>query len=274
MVTLKGLTRTLKVTRSPFTIIMLKLKKRSKVTFANGSQFMLSWSQFRFLRDNYTLAKKYNVTQAGDQTFKIQTPRYQLVGSINLMCLVDEIESGIYDYDYHGKVVLDVGGFEGESAAFFWAMGAKKVVIYEPVIEHIKFIRENVLLNKVNAEIFGEGIGDKDGEITVAYEQADNCFGLKREGLTKKMTIKIRDIAKVIVESRAEVAKLDCEGAEISLVNVPKEILRQMEYVMIEVHSLQIRQAIIQKFVDSEFILAKGDEDTPQEISIICFKRT
>jgi FkbM family methyltransferase len=274
MVTLKGLTRTLKVTRSPFSIIMLKLKKQSKVTFANGSQFLLSWSQFRFLRDNYTLVKKYSVTQVGDQAFKIHAPRYQLVGSINLMCLVDEIESGIYDYDYHGKVVLDVGGFEGESAAFFWAMGAKKVVIYEPVIEHIKFIKENVLLNKVNAEILGEGIGDKDGEITVAYEQADNCFGLEREGLTKKTSIKIRDITKVIAESGAEVAKIDCEGAEISLINVPKEILRQMEYVLIEVHSLQIRQKIIGKFVDSGFILAKGGEDNPQEISIICFKRT
>jgi FkbM family methyltransferase len=275
MVTFRGLTRTLTVTKNPFSIVVMKLtKKRAKVTFANGAQMQLTWPQFRFLRDHYEQVKKYNITQVDDQTFKIQTERYQLVGSINLMCLLDEIESGIYDYDCHGKVVLDVGGFEGESAVFFWAMGAEKVVVYEPVLEHIKFIKENVLLNKVNAEIHGEGIADKDGEITVAYDQADNCFGLEREGLTNKMTIKVRNIAKVIAESDAKVAKIDCEGAEISIVNVPKNILRQLEYVMVEVHSSQIRQLVIQKFKDSGFTIAKDTQEKDQEISIICFKIT
>jgi FkbM family methyltransferase len=238
MVTLSGLARTLTVAKNPHTALILKLtKKRKKITFANGFKFRLTWQQFRFLRDHYKLVKKYNLQQINDETFKIHTDRFQFVGSLVLMCLVDEMESGVYDYDCRGKVVLDIGGFEGESAVFLWGMGAKKVIIYEPVLSHIKFIKENALLNKVNAEIHEEGIGNEDGEITVAYDQADNCFGLERKGLPNKMKIKIRDVAKVIAESGAEVAKIDCEGAEISIVNVPKEILRRLEYVMIEVHT-------------------------------------
>lgn len=273
MVTVKGLLRTLSIVRNPHVIIVLKLlKKSAKVTFSNGARFQLTWSQFRFLRDNYCLVRKFNLVQINTEAYKIQTDRFQLVGSPVLMCILNELESGIYDYDYKGKVVLDIGGFEGESAVFFWALGAKKVVIYEPVVEHLKFIQENIRLNKMNAEIHIEGIGKEDSEITVAYNRADNCFGLEAEGLPNRMNIKIRDLKKVIIESYAEVAKIDCEGAEISLVNVPKEILRRLEYVIVEVHTQNIRQALIKKFTTSGFLLEE-DEKTDKEISLIRFKR-
>ena len=273
MITLKGLIRTLSLVRNPYAIMSLKIKKRAKVTFSNGVEFQITWTQFRFLRDNYDLVKKYNLKQVNNETFKIHTDRFQLVGSQVLMCTLDEIESGVYDYDYRGKVVLDIGGFEGDSAVFFWAKGAKKIVIYEPVSEHRKFIEENMRINKINAEIHSEGIGNGDGVITVAYDKDDNCFGLDGEGLPNKMDIKIKAVSKVIAESGAEVAKIDCEGAEISLVNVPTEILRKLEYVMVEVHTAQIRQALIEKFKASGFILDRDGEKTDEHISIVCFKR-
>jgi len=43
-------------------------------------------------------------------------------------------------------------------------------IIYEPVAEHLQFIKENVRLNHVNAEIHVEGVGDKDGTIAVPYD--------------------------------------------------------------------------------------------------------
>ncbi len=274
MVTLKGIIDTFKVVKNPSGALFSKFtKKRQKMTFTNGTEFKITWPQFRFLRDNYALVKKYNLKQVNNETFKIQTDRFQLVGSLVMICIFDEIESGIYNYNCNGKVVLDVGGFEGESAVFFWSKGARKVIIYEPVLEHLKLIEENVSLNGMEAEIHGEGIGDRDGELEIAYDSKDNCFGLEREGLTNKMIIKIKDISKVITESQAEIAKIDCEGAEISLVNVPKEILLRLEYIIVEVHSPQIRQALIQKFKDSGFIIAKGEQEKDRQISILCFKR-
>ena len=48
-------------------------------------------------------------------------------------------EKKVYDCDYKDKIVLDVGAFCGETAVFFYLMGAKKVVIYEPVLDHHKY---------------------------------------------------------------------------------------------------------------------------------------
>ena len=274
MVTLKGLTRTLAIVKNPYYAILSKFtNKPTKITFSNGSIFTINWSQFRFLRDNYELVKKYNLKQIDFETFKIITDRFQLVGSQVLICTLDEIDSGIYDCDCQGKVVLDIGGFEGDSAVYFWAMGARKVIIYEPVLEHQKFIEENVRLNNINAEVHSEGIGNSDGEVTVAYNNVDNIFGLYSDGLPNKRKIKIKDITRILSECGAEVAKLDCEGAETSLLAVPMEILRKMEYVIIEVHTLQIRQALIQKFKNSGFILEKGDKECKEPISIVHFKR-
>ncbi len=274
MITVKGLIQTFKVAKNPHAFITAKLtKKRANITLKNGSKFTLTWPQFRFLRDNYEFVKKYNLQQIDSETYKIHTASYQIVGSHIVVFIVHEIESGIYNYDYHGKVVLDIGGFEGESAAFFWSQGAKKVIIYEPVADHQKFIQENVKLNNINAEIHAEGIGNEDGEVTVAYDNADNCFGLEAEGLAGHMNIKVRKAADVIAQSGAEIAKIDCEGAETSLLNVPKEILRRLEYVMIEAHSLQIRRDLIKKFQDSGFCLVKGNENSNDQVSILYFKR-
>lgn len=274
MVTVKGVIQTLTVVKNPHSILWSKLtKKPVRVTFSNGAKFSVTWSQFRFLREHYELVKRYKLEQVDDRTFKIHTKNGQLVGSQVLMCILDEIESGVYEYDYKNKVVLDVGAFEGESAVFFWGKGAKKIVIYEPVKDHLRYIQENIRLNNMNAEIHVEGIGDQDGEISVAYDQADNCFGLNNQKNTNKMNIKIREIAKVIHESGSEVAKLDCEGAEIALTKVPKETLRKLEYVMVEVHSSQIRQALIEKFSDAGFVLVRGEEKTEEAISMAHFKR-
>ena len=61
--------------------------------------------------------------------------------------------------DYSGKIVLDIGGYFGETAVLFYYWGASKVVIYEPVEEHLKYIRKNIEANNLNAEIHNEGIG-------------------------------------------------------------------------------------------------------------------
>jgi len=140
------------------------------------------------------------------------------------------------------------------------------------VAANLRFIRENIRLNNVNAEIHEEGIGVEDGEITVPYDEANNCFGLSKTG-PHEMTIKIRNITKVVDESGANVAKIDCEGAEESLLNVPTETLRRVELYIIEVHTPEIKRKVIQKFKESGFNLTKDTGDNEQ-ISLIVLERT
>lgn len=299
--------RTLTVARNPFVVFSMKRgKTRKPVTFRNGSTYCLTWPQFRSFRDNYQFLPKYSITQLEDDLFKISDKRsevvcaaglfpimfdlmqdftvhrekdvfhlknekLELVGSLAMLVCIQELRTGEYECDCKDKVVLDVGGFEGESAAYFWIEGAKKIIIYEPVATHIEFIKKNIMLNHVEAEIHQSGIGNQDGTQIIQYNETDPGFGILSKG-AKSVEIKITDVSKVIGKSGAEIGKFDCEGAEENLVGVQAEILQRIPYYIIEVHSLEIRRAILEKFQSAGFTLEKEIPKLGQ-FSIMIFKR-
>ena len=309
MVTFGGLTRTFQVTKNPLPAISLMLGsgKHKTVTFKNGFKFQLTWQQFRTLRDNYSLInkfaisqvkddlfkienneskvtcncslipvvcglmQKYTVTQEDDNSFKVSGDNFEIVGDSAMLLVVQEQETGEYIFDYRGKVVLDVGGYQGESAVFFARQGASKVIVYEPVLANHKFIRKNISLNLINAEIHEEGISDKDGTQTISYCDVNTSFGLPCKG-EHRMEIKVRNVANVLDQSGADVAKIDCEGAEESLTGVPAEILRKTKTYIIEVHTPQIRKLVLEKFKASGFKLTKETPKTPL-ISVVTLDR-
>lgn len=310
MVKLSLLWRTLIVTRNPFVILSLRRENvRRSVAFRNGMTFSLTMLQFRYLRDSYGFFKNWSLLQLGDDLFKLDDGRskvtciakfipifcelmtdfvisqekenlfrlkngkLELVGSLNMLQVIQDQRRGEYENDYRGKVVLDVGGFEGESAAYFWIKGAKKVIVYEPVPENVEMIKKNVALNGINAEIHQAGIADEDGTQVINYDEIDPGFGLASKG-KNSIEIGTGDVSKVIDESGADIAKFDCEGAEISLVGVPKEILEKVPFYIIEVHSSKLRNAILDKFHNSGFTLAEEvTKSKPQGISVLQFKK-
>lgn len=300
--------RTLTVTRNPLVILSMKRgKTRKSVTFRNGFTYCLTWPQFRLFRDNYPFFTKYSVTQVEDDLFRIEDERsevvcaarlfpimfdlirdfalhqekevfhlknekLELVGSLAMLVCVQELRTGEYECDCQDKVVLDVGGFEGESAAYFWIKGAKKIIIYEPVATHIESIKKNVTLNHIKAEIHQTGIGNQNGTQIIQYNETDPGFGILSKG-QNRIEIKISDTSKVIEESGADLAKFDCEGAEECLVHVPAEILQKIAYYIIEVHSPEIRRAILEKFQSAGFTLEK-ETSKPCQFSVLALKRT
>ena len=308
MVTLIGLSRTLFVARKPHVILLLRLmNKKRTITFRNGVSLCLNWSQFRDLRDSYSIMQKYSINQLGndlfrakfehfdlaapmsiicpvseliekytvekigDDVFRIKSNTFELVGSSYMLRTVWELDRGEYEGDYAGKVVLDVGGFQGESAVFFHLKGAKKVIIYEPVKAHQDFLKQNILQNCVNAEIHIAGIGPHDGAQIIHFEKTDVTFGPYSKGQLQ-MEIEVKSVADVIAKSGADIAKFDCEGAEEYLVNVSSEILRKIDLYVLEVHGHERRKAIIKKFEASEFKLMKAEIKGP-EIGTFWFSR-
>ena len=300
--------RTLTVTLNPIGVLSLKRdNSRKSVSFRNGSTYRLTWPQFRIFRDNYPFFTKYSVTQLEDNLFKIKDNRseltcgavllpmmfdllqdfgihlgregtfnlkndkLELVGSLGMLVCLQELKTGEYECDCKDKVILDVGGFEGESAAYFWSKGAKKIIIYEPVAEHVEFIKKNVALNHIEAEIHQSGIGNKNGTQTIYFDETDPGFGIMSKG-TKTIEIKISDVSEVIEKSGADIGKFDCEGGEESLVSVPAEIIQKIPYYIIEVHSLEIRRAVHEKLLSAGFTLEK-EIHKPGEFSVLIFKR-
>jgi len=307
MVKLSVVWRTLTITKNPLVVLSMKRKKnRKSVTFRNGLTFSLTWPQFRVFRDSYSILANYSITQESDDLFRIKgqnsevvcssqlTPLvcdlmrdfavnqiergtfhvkngdFQAVGSASMLTCVKELQAGEYECDCQNKVVLDIGGFEGESAAYFWSKKARRIIIYEPVEEHIQWIGKNISLNKIDAEVYQAGIGNKNGTKTIQFDEVDIGFGLLNMG-SKSREIKIRDISEVIKESGADVAKFDCEGAEESIIEVPAEILRKINCYLVEVHSEEIREAILRKFHETGFKLEH--ERCKSKFSILTFKK-
>lgn len=270
MVTFRGVVKTLQTTRNFWVAFLPQWsKERQSIRFRNGLQLQLTKPEYISARN--ILLAGYNINQVNDY-FIVEGHSLKCAGSSIMLAVFDELKDGIYDCDCQGKIILDIGGMQGESAVFFSKMGAKKVVIYEPVLAHHKFISENILLNNIDAEIHSEGIGKTDGTQINNYEATDNYFGLVGKEGPHKMQIKIRNAADVLEESKADIAKFDCEGAEESLVHVPSDVLRKIDLYIIEVHSASIRKAIIEKFEQTRFNIIE-ERAVDHGISMIRFKR-
>ncbi len=271
MVSLQTLLSTLKTTSNFWIIPSLRWSgSKKKVSFRNGFKMELKWSDYRIFRD--ILSNGYSIEPYGD-IFCFTKNNMKIVGKLPEVSVLAEDTDDFYSVDFRDKVVLDVGGFIGDTAVFFSAMGAKKVIIYEPVPAHHEIIKINVMLNDVNAEIHEEGLGETDGYATIRYENTGIDFGLKNSG-PKEMKIRIKNPKSIIEESGAEIAKFDCEGAEISLVDVPDDVLRKISTYIVEVHSAEIRKAIYAKFEKSGFGLIKDAPNTAgHEYSVLFFQR-
>ncbi len=225
---------------------------------------------FQFKKNN----AKYFVRQLSTDIFDVKSDKIQLiVPHDSLRVYLSECEGGTYDYDFRNRIVLDVGAFCGETAVFFASQGAKKLIIYEPVSAHHHFIKRNIELNNINAEIHEEGIGQEDRLITVKYDAANLGFGQPSKG-KNEMKIRTKNVKSVIDKSKADIAKFDCEGAEISLLQLSKETLRKINYYIVEVHSEEIKRSIINKFKKAGFAQSRSSKDqSEQGITILYFER-
>jgi FkbM family methyltransferase len=271
MATLKGLFLTLKTTRNFWDALRLKnSKEKKKIIFRNGCEVELNWPEYRTVRD--IVSKGYTVEYVAS-LLCFKKGKIKVAGPLLHVGVLNERLDEIYCLDCSNKVVLDVGGFIGETAVFFSAWGAKKVIIYEPVAYNHEFIKTNMALNGINAELHEEGIGEKDGYETIHYDTLGVGFGFKDEG-THEMKIKIRNIRSVIDESNADIAKFDCEGAERSLISVLSASLRRIGFYIIEVHTPEIKKALINKFKSSGFDLIRDlPNETDEKVSVIFFQK-
>jgi FkbM family methyltransferase len=214
------------------------------------------------------------VQKLNNKLFTVKFKQFEIVGPYESLSLFFfECVNGTYGWNFDGKIVLDVGAFCGETAVFFWSQGAKKIIIYEPVLEHQELVQKNMIRNNINAEIHTEGIGEKDGIATIRYDSAGVSFGLAQNKGGKQLEVKIRSAARVIESSGADIGKFDCEGAEISLLKLPESILRKIEFYIIETHSLQIRNAIVDKFVRSGFKQARPPREYSRDLSMLFFEK-
>jgi FkbM family methyltransferase len=157
--------------------------------------------------------------------------------------------------DFKGKIVLDVGGYIGDSAVIFHHLGAEKIIIYEPIKEHVPLIMKNIELNHINAEVKIFGVGKSNGVLEVPYDSLDLRFGLVGANTEKwkKRTILIEDIRTVILESHADIAKFNCEGCEDAILFLDRDIIRTVPTWLLEIHGESLEKQLLEKFSEAGF---------------------
>jgi FkbM family methyltransferase len=228
-------------------------------------------------KTQYSLQKDgpaYTIEQTGENLFEIQSEKIHLIGPLDLahVYFIECSEEKLYENNFQGKVVLDVGGFCGETATLFSSLGAAKVIIYEPISEYQRLIEENIRLNHVNAELYNQGIGEKDGTQTISYDQIGVGFGLLSKG-QKQAVIKIKNISSILKETKPDIAKIDCEGAETCLINVDPEVLGLVDYYFIETHTKELRSLVENKFLESGFKKAREPTQLNDGTAMLYFTR-
>jgi FkbM family methyltransferase len=272
-VLLEDLRLSLSTTRNWWALLpMLIWGKRERIQFRGWPMGdPVGYDDYVKVRD--LLARGHMPSYEGGEV-SVRLGKYSLVGGSQLGMVVHEV---LYDapyrrLNYHGKVVLDVGGFYGETAILFYALGASRVVVYEPVKENVRLIRENLRRNGLEAEVHEEGMGARDGTARVRYDIVTSSFGLRRVG-SKEREMRLRGAEGILRSSVADIAKIDCEGYESALLGVPKDVIRLIPKYIVEAHSPSVRDSLVRKFRSAGYEVKGYKGRTNSFTTLICERR-
>jgi hypothetical protein len=143
--------------------------------------------------------------------------------------------------DVTDGIVIDIGGFLGETALYFLSGGARKVYVFEPIF--YRYLCRNITRNAA------------DPDRVVVYDMAVWFEeGLIRRNNEKNpVAVSLSDVLENVSDSEGEIrlVKMDCEGCEYSIIATKDRILRLAENYIIEIHGAIL--PILSKMANSGF---------------------
>lgn len=171
---------------------------------------------------------------------------------MDLMTLYELFGRKDYGEDFTGKVVLDVGAYNGDSAVYFALQGAKRVIALEPYPPNYALAVDNLrrmgLTERV--ELLPMALGAESGRLRfhIAPDSPDaNSLAPPDSPLQKfiryegEVEVEVRTLPALLDElglPEVDFLKLDCEGCEFAVIeNLPVEVLRRVRLWHIEYHA-------------------------------------
>lgn len=201
--------------------------------------------------------------------------RFFCASHLQFLGLYTEYLSGefdtLYPYDWKDKVVLDIGGFIGDSALFFLEKGASSVVIYEPLPENIFSLRYNLDAYRNRIRLEQKAVSDREGPITLTSNEPAGSAGFGMQKGNHRIPCDATTFSRILESHPADAIKVDCEGAEQYLTSVSDDKIRRIPYWIIETHSSDIENAIKRKFQSSGYSLLRQIDCAPS-IRVLHFK--
>jgi FkbM family methyltransferase len=152
----------------------------------------------------------------------------ELAAALLSSVLPEIIADKIYVLEGSYDVIVDIGGFLGETAWWFITEGyAKRVIVFEPV--YYDLCRSNV--GDV-AEVHPQAVYWRKEVLRFKVNGLGSHSSLSGERATD--TITLNDVLKSLIGNIA--VKMDCEGCEEALIYTPCDILRRAGEYIVEIH--------------------------------------
>jgi FkbM family methyltransferase len=152
------------------------------------------------------------------------------------------------------RVIFDVGANIGMTALYFaLTYPAARIYCFEPLPENVELLIRNTLPFADRITVIAKGIGERDGSLPYYRSNDPRNFGggtFHRIGCdaAHPMLLPVTTVAQVCKElgiENIDVLKVDCEGAEMSVLRgTPRHILATTQAVIGELHGVEDLEVI------------------------------
>ncbi len=217
-------------------LIYFKLKKTTHILFKNGFIFRNCTKKTLFALERCIKIfaahyKLVNINQGVQLNIDGLLINYE--NFIEGIGLISEVFiSEIYGkYNYKDKIVMDIGGYVGDTAIYFISKGAKKVNVYEINKFIYQELENNIKQNKLEEKIIGNNFGvgktrlNKEFYIVPHISSSSMFLNENDKKLGKKISVPIVPFHELL-EEPIDILKLDCEGSEYEILeNILEERL-------------------------------------------------
>lgn len=180
----------------------------------------------------------------------------------------------IYSYDWKDKVVVDIGGYVGDSALYFFENGAKKIHIFEPVDINIESLKLNLKNYDAQHEVHHMAVSDCPGTLTLSSNAPQGSLGYGLSEGKYSLHCRATTFSDILSSMPSiDVMKVDCEGGEKYLNSVENSLIQTIPYWIIETHSSEIYKEILNKFIACGFNVLK-DISLARDINLLHFGKS
>ena len=190
----------------------------------------------------------------------------------DLTPLTDIFFDEFYDrYDYKGGLVVDIGGYIGDTAVYFAKNGAREVYAYEPNPVNFEYLLKNIELNGVSGrtKTFELAVSKERRKLEVPDMGGAGTVFAKSGGV---ISYDVENIdPSTILKEAGPIAllKVDCKGCELELFSSALDLIgKNVKYVITDTGRLdsQQRAEVTNGLKKSGFSL-DSDRD-----SLLCFR--
>lgn len=189
-------------------------------------------------------------------------------------------EKFLFSLEWQGRIVYDVGGYEGIYTLFFAkAVGlAGRVFTFEPNPANCRKIRENIRLNRLtNVQLIPLGLGSGKGQSKLVFcpnepargtINADYQQSLQQKGGTTCIEIELDSLDNQLAANPQlpppDFIKVDVEAAELEVLAGMSQTLQiHRPRLFIEIHSGVDVKFLAQGLLEKNYRLHHVESDTP-----------